>query len=169
MDILKVALEWAKDEIFSSTFFMIFGGLFILGSVGFWQIGRTDLAKAYVIPTLVAGLLLMIIGVGLFFTNKSRAANFPIAYEESRTAFVQSELDRAEKTIKEFQNVVFKAIPLIIVASALLVFFIESSRWRAIGIVTIALMVVILLIDTNSSQRMVEYHKELKAWEAQDD
>ena len=34
---------------------------------------NTDLAKAYIIPALVAGLLLMTIGLGLFFTNKSRS------------------------------------------------------------------------------------------------
>ena len=71
MDILKTATDWAKAEIFSSSFFIVFGALFVAVSIGFWQLGKTDLAKAYVIPTLVAGVLLMIIGLGLFFNNLS--------------------------------------------------------------------------------------------------
>lgn len=62
MDILKMATDWAKGEIFSSAFFIIAGVLFVAASIGFWQLGKTDMAKAYIIPTLVAGALLMIIG-----------------------------------------------------------------------------------------------------------
>lgn len=72
MDILKAATDWAKAELFSTPFFMLFGLAFLVASLGFWQLGKTDIARAYIIPTLVAGSLLLIIGVGLFFTNKSR-------------------------------------------------------------------------------------------------
>ena len=72
MELLKLAIEWAKSEVFSTRFFIVFAILFLIASVGFWQLGKTDIAKAYIIPTLVAGVLLMTIGLGLFFTNKSR-------------------------------------------------------------------------------------------------
>ena len=65
MELLKLATEWAKSEVFSTRFFILFALLFLVGSVGFWQLGKTDLAKAYIIPTLVAGVLLMTIGLGL--------------------------------------------------------------------------------------------------------
>jgi cytochrome oxidase assembly protein ShyY1 len=64
MELLKLAIDWAKTEIFSSTFFVVFGILFLLASLGFWQFGKTDLAKAYIIPSLVAAVLLLIIGSG---------------------------------------------------------------------------------------------------------
>ena len=35
MDILKLANEWAKAEIFSSKFFILFGLVFLAGSIGF--------------------------------------------------------------------------------------------------------------------------------------
>ena len=66
MQILKVATDWAKAELFSTPFFVLFGLLFLIASVGFWQLGKTEIAKAYMLPTLVAGSLLIIIGVGLF-------------------------------------------------------------------------------------------------------
>lgn len=76
MELIKLSTEWAKAEVFSTRFFILFAILFLIVSIGFWQLGKTDLAKAYIIPTLVAGLLLMTIGVGLFYTNKSRITQF---------------------------------------------------------------------------------------------
>ena len=46
---------------------MLFAILFFTASIGFWLFGKTDLAKAYVIPNLIAGLLIMTIGIGLFY------------------------------------------------------------------------------------------------------
>ena len=39
IDILKTATDWAKAEMMSSGFFAICGILFILISLGFWQMG----------------------------------------------------------------------------------------------------------------------------------
>ena len=52
MDILKAATDWAKAEVFSSMFFIFFAILMLLGSLGFYGIGKTAMAKAYVIPML---------------------------------------------------------------------------------------------------------------------
>ncbi|GAL01208.1 hypothetical protein JCM19314_652 [Nonlabens ulvanivorans] len=161
MDILKLATEWAKSEVFSTRFFILFGLLFIIASIGFWQLGKTDLARSYIIPTLVAGIMLLTIGIGLFYTNKSRITQFEKAYNENATAFIQSELDRTEKTLKEYDTIVFKAIPLIIIAAALILIFINSTMWRSISITTIAMLIVILLIDGTAHSRIENYHQQL--------
>ena len=96
MEILKIAVEWAKAEVFSTRFFIFFAILFIIVSIGFWQLGKTDIAKAYIIPTLVAGVLLLTIGLGLFFTNKSRIKEFETAYNSDSSAFIASEIARTE-------------------------------------------------------------------------
>lgn len=167
MDILKLATEWAKAEVFSTRFFIYFAMLFLVVSLAFWQWGKTDIAKSYIIPTLVAGILLMIIGLGLFFTNKSRITAFEKAYYTDAAAFVESELDRAEATLKEYQTVVFKAIPVIIIIAALLIIFINTPTWRAISITTIAMLTIILFIDGTAHARIDTYHKELKLVEIQ--
>lgn len=161
MDILKAATDWAKAEVFSTSFFIFFGIAFVLLGVGFWQLGKTDLAKAYIIPTMVAGALLMIIGFGLFFTNKARITQFEESYNNDQLAFVQSEIDRAESTLKEYKNVVFTAIPLIIVACALVLMFLNTPIWRASMITAIAMLIVILFIDGTASARIEKYHKQL--------
>lgn len=162
MDILKTATDWAKAELFSTPFFILFGLVFLSASIGFWQLGKTDIARSYIIPTLVAGALLMIIGLGLFYTNKSRITEFETAYHKDASVFVASEITRAENTLKEYNTIVFKAIPIIIIAAALLIIFVNTPIWRAISITTIALMIVILLIDGTAHARIQTYKKQLE-------
>lgn len=162
MEILKTATDWAKTEVFSSAFFIIFGVVFVLASIGFWQMGKTDMAKAYIIPTLVAGALLLTIGLGLFFTNKSRITEFETAYNSDAPAFVESEIVRVERTLKEYQTIVFKAIPFIITIAALLIVFVDKPMWRASAITTIAMMVVILLVDGTAKARIEAYNEQLE-------
>lgn len=161
MDILKAATEWAKAELFSTPFFILFGLGFMAASLGFWQLGKTDMARAYIIPTLVAGALLTIIGLGLFFTNKKRITQFEKAYNADATAFVKLERVRAEATLKEYRNVVFTAIPLIIAACAIGIMFLHTPIWRASLITTMAMLVVILLIDGTAYARIDAYNQQL--------
>lgn len=163
MDILKVAQDWARAEVFSTRFFIIFALLFLAASAGFWQMGKTELAKAYIIPLLVAGVLLMTIGLGLFFTNKARITQFEKAYNEDASAFAASEMARVESTLKEY-TVVFKVVPMIIVVAALLVIFLNTPTWRAIGITTMAMMIVILLVDGTAHARIAAYYEQLQAF-----
>ena len=153
MELLKLATDWAKAEVFSTRFFILFAILFLIASIGFWQLGKTDLAKAYIIPTLVAGLLLLIIGIGLNYTNIQRVQQFEKDFNTDETAFYQSEIERTESTLKEY-SVVFKVIPILIIIAALLILFINTPTWRAISITTIAMLIVILLVDGTAHSRI---------------
>ena len=162
MELLKLATEWAKAEVFSTRFFILFAILFIAASIGFWQLGKTDLAKAYIIPTLVAGVLLLIIGSGLNYTNIQRVNQFEKAFNEDAASFWNSEIQRTESTLKEYK-VVFKVIPIMIIIAALLILLIQIPTWRAISITAIAMLIVILLVDGTAYARIESYHKELKS------
>ena len=161
MDILKAATQWAKAELVSTPFFALAGICFLALWFGFWQAGKTELAKAYIIPTIIAGALLVIIGLGLYFTNKSRIAQFEKAYNENTMAFVESELERADATLKEYKNIVFTGIPLIILICAVVLFFINTPIWRASIITTISMLSVILLIDGLAHARISAYNEQL--------
>ena len=161
MDILKAATDWARAELFSTPFFVLFGVGFVVASICFWQLGRTELARAYIIPTLVAGVLLIIIGTGLFYTNKKRLAEFPVAYKADAATFVQAERVRAEATLKEYQNVVFTAIPIILVLCAVGILFLSTPGWRASLITAMAMLIVILLIDGTAYARVDAYNQQL--------
>ncbi|MCI4670495.1 MAG: hypothetical protein MRZ79_20330 [Bacteroidia bacterium] len=161
MDILKAANDWGRAELVSTPFFVLFGVAFLAASIGFWQWGKTDLAKAYVIPTLVAGVMLALIGLGLFFTNRSRIAQSEKAFKEDPGAFVASELERTEATLVEYKNVVFTGIPIIITACAVVLLFINLPTWRASMITSIAMLAVILLIDGLADARIDHYKQQL--------
>jgi hypothetical protein len=161
MDILKIATDWAEAEVFSSAFFILFGVLFVLASLGFWQLGKTDMARAYIVPTIVAGVLLLTIGFGLLYANTSRITQFETAYNSDASAFVESELARVERTLNEYKTVVFKAISLIIAACALVIVFKSTPVWRASMITTIAMMAVLLLVDGTAHARIKAYGEHL--------
>ena len=161
MEILNLATNWAKAEVFSTRFFIFFAIGFLIASAGFWQLGKTELAKAYIIPTLVVGILLLIIGSGTNYTNIQRVKQFEKDFNTDETAFYQSEIERSESTIKQF-TFVFKLVPILIIVAALLILFINTPTWRAISITTIAMLIVILLVDGNAQSRIENYHKELK-------
>lgn len=161
MDLLKISIEWAKDEFFSSKFFILFGIVFLTAALGFWQLGKSETAKAFLYPLTVCGCLLLIIGIGLTYTNYTRIQSFEADYQTNPSAFVDAEIERSEKTIKEFELIVFKVIPFIMICAALGIIFVEKPFWRAISISTIAMMIVILLIDSNAYARIKDYHKNL--------
>ena len=62
----------------------------------------------------------------------------------------------------EYRTIVFKIIPYIIVVAALLIVFIDKPTWRATAITTIALMIVILLVDSNANARIEAYNTQLR-------
>ena len=89
MDILRVSIDWTRAEMVSSSFFVVFGLLFVIGGFGFWQIGKTEMAKAYVLPTFIAGALFLIIGIGIFAQSYGRLSSFPIANSIPQTCWTR--------------------------------------------------------------------------------
>lgn len=167
MDILKTSTDWAKAEIFSSSFFILFGMMFIAASIGFWQLGKTELAKAFISPMFIAGTFLLIAGLGLVYTNNSRVNSFTTHYNNDISAFVQSEIIRVEKTENEYKNIAFKIFPMIVIISALFIIFTDNLMVRTISITTIATMVVIFFVDGNAWARIENYKKTLLEIQAQ--
>lgn len=161
MDILKTATDWAKADVFSSSFFVVFAVVFILAGLGFWQFGKTDISKAYVIPALVAGILLLIIGFGLTFSSHQKVASFSAAHSADASAFVESEIARVDKLLNDYRLAVLNIFPIVIAVCAILIVFLNAPLWRASLITTIALLVVILLVDTNAIARLKVYKEQL--------
>ena len=166
MELLKLATEWARAEVFSTRYFIFFAIGFLIASIGFWQLGKTELAKAYIIPTFVAGILLLIIGSGLNYTNIQRVKQFEKDFKTDASAFYQTEIVRSEDTLKEY-SIVLKVIPILIIIAALLILFVNTPTWRAISITSIAMLVIILLVDGTAHSRIEKYHKELKLMDIQ--
>ena len=111
---------------------------------------------------MVAGILLLIIGSGLNYTNIQRVKQFKKDFNTDASAFYQSEIERSESTLKEY-TVVFKVIPILIIVAALLILIMNTPTWRAISITSIAMLIVILIVDGTAHSRIESYNTELKA------
>lgn len=161
MDILKTSIDWTKAEVLSSMFFILFGGMFLSASFAFWQIGKTELARAYVIPTLISGTLVLIIGLGISIQSYGRISSFETAFNADASGFIASEIARAEKVLGDYNLAVFRIIPIIVTVCAILFLFVEAPIWRASLVTTITLMGLVLLVDTNASARLDAYRDQL--------
>ena len=162
MHILKTAMDWAKAEMFSSMFFAVFGIVFLFASASFWYLGKTETAKAFVIPLLVTGILLVILGVGLVIANQWRLSTFPTAFAADAKAFLAAEMTRADKTVSGYQKVVHIYLPAIIALCALTLLVVRTANWQASMVAIIAMMAVIMLVDTNAATRMERYQDRLE-------
>jgi hypothetical protein len=160
MEIIKLSTDWAKAEVFSAKMAGLLSLVVLLAALGFWQWGKTPMAKSFVWPLLVAGLLLIAVGAGLYFANKPRIAQFEAAYKRDADSFIQNELVRTAKS-KHDLALVFKVLPAIIIAAALLIMFSQTPLWRAVGVTTILLMTLLMLIDSNTDARNTAYHQKL--------
>jgi len=161
VDILKLSTDWAKAEVFSAKIVTLLSLLFFLVASGFWQFGKTAMAKAYVWPLFIVGVLMIAIAAGLYFTNKPRISSFETAYKNNSDEFIQNEIARTAKSQKDLVTIVFKVLPAIIIAAAFLIMFVSTPLWRAIGITIIAFMACLMFIDSNTSERNANYHQQL--------
>ena len=46
MDIIRLSTDWAKAEVFSAKMLTLLSVVFFLVAFGFWQLGKTVMAKA---------------------------------------------------------------------------------------------------------------------------
>lgn len=163
MDILKASTDWARAELLSNGFFAVFGVMFLAASFGFWQRGETDMARAFVIPTLVAGVLLLILGGGLLYGTWTSAAGFAPAFAQDPAAFIASEIARADRTMATYSTAVFRVMPLMIAAAALLLLFVQPPGWRAALITAIVFLGLLMVIDSNANARLETYRTTLQS------
>ncbi len=164
MDILTLAQQWAKQEAFSSRFFIIAAVVFFAISFGFWKFGQSDISRAYIYPTLICGFLLAIIGGGLVYNDTKRYNTFPTEYNENPEAFLQAELDRSEKTAASSYTTIYLYIPILIIIAALLIIIFDKPIVRASCITTIAFLSVLLFVDSTAHSRIDTYNKILKTY-----
>lgn len=161
MDILKSAGDWAKVEMMSNGVFIVAGALFLASSLMFWQMGRTDTARGFVIPFLVAGGLLLILGGGLMFGTWQGLSGASAAVAQDRAAFAASEMARVEATMAQYSIAVFKVMPGLIAVAALVFLGVQGAVWRASMVTVMAVLCVIMIVDSNAYARLATYRLQL--------
>ncbi len=166
MNIVAAANKWAKDEITSSYFFMLFGILYLLLSVALWQIGDSTFQQALVLPFLVVGGLLLAAGISFDVSNTSKLKNFASDYANDPSGVITSELERTEKTMGTYRNVALKVFPGFILLAMLLFFLVASPLVKGICVAVVAFFAPLVLLDSQALKRMQVYHAALLAEKA---
>ena len=161
MDILKTSIDWARAELLSNGLFAIFGAMFLVASLLFWSRGETDMAKAFVFPMMIAGVLMLILGGGLFYGTWKSLTGFSTAFADDNARFIGLEVQRIDRTMSQYGSAVFNVMPLLITAAALLIVFVNSPGWRAAFITVIIFLGLIMLIDINANARLERYKADL--------
>lgn len=159
-DILKLSSEWARAELFSAKIIWLFSLLVLLSSAGFAYWGKTASAKAFVIPLLVSGIVLIAIGVGLYAANKPRITQFEKEYNADPKGFVEKEIQRTTKSEKDFV-MVFKILPTLMILGAILLLLVPSVNWRTISIVIVITVAFLMAVDMNTNARNAAYRESL--------
>ncbi len=78
-------------------------------------------------------------------------------------------MQRAETVLRQYAIAVFRVIPMIVAACAVVLVFVDGPQWRGALVTTIAMMSVILPIDSNANARLQVYQSALEqAASAQD-
>lgn len=162
MEILKSATNWAQAEAITSAFFVAFGVLFIIAGIGFWKLGKTKMARAYIFPSLIAGILLLLLGGALFDMYYSSIDGLTNKYNADPGAFVESEIARTNGAIIQYKSDLYNVFPIVIVIASILIIFIKRNIWRAIFITLIAISAIILLVDSHAISLLEAYNANLK-------
>lgn len=160
MDILKLSTDWAKAEVFSSKIVWLFSAIEIIAAIGFWQLGRTVMAKAFVWPLLLTGLFLIAVGAGLYFANKPRIERFEKEYHQDPDTFIKEEIQRTTVSQKQL-TLVFRILPAIIILAALAIMLLPMFPWRAIAVTIIITAAFLMIVDSNTEARNSDYHTQL--------
>ena len=162
MDVIRLSTDWARAEVFSAKIVWLASLFIIATSAGFAYFGKTSMARAYIWPSLAAGIFLIAVGIGLYLANKPRVTGFESEYKANPEIFVKAEIARAQKSKKELA-IVLKVLPLIILFAALVVLLVSNPIWRAIGISVVVLSVILLMVDSNTDARNSEYLQQLES------
>jgi hypothetical protein len=160
-DIAKLSDDWAKAEVFSGKIVWLFSVIYIAAAIGFWYLGRTEMAKSFTWPLLIAGIFLIAVGAGLFFANKPRIGQFEQEYRQDAGAFVKKEIERTGNSQKQL-NLVFRILPAIVIVAAIVILcFPNSPNWRAIGVTVMITAAFLMVVDSNTDARNTIYHSRL--------
>lgn len=164
MEILSLATDWAKAEANTAVFFIVFGILFILASIGFWRLGKTKMARVYIFPTLIAGILLILLGGALYDMYSSLIEGLTNKYNSDPGAFLEKEIIRTNASIVQYKYDLYGVFPIVIPIASLLMIFIKRPIWRAIFITIIAFSTILLLVDSHAIALLEAYNANLKEY-----
>ncbi len=160
MNILEYSIAWAKGEQFEGMCIAIGGIVSIILAGLLFKYGTTINAKSLVIPMLVLGLVFMLMGSFMTYSNGQRPAQFQQAYETDSSQFALDE----KKRVEEFQilypiSLGVSAVCFLITLAAFV--WSKSPNFHAISIALSVFGLSLIVIDYFSKERAALYYDHI--------
>lgn len=160
MSILEHSIAWARGEQFEGMCIAIGGVATMVVAFLFWKYGTSPNAKSLVLPSLVLGVLFILMGLTMINSNGKRPAQFQQAYESDRTQFLLDE----KKRVEDFQ--ILYPISLGVSAFFFLITIIafvwsKNPTFHAIGIALSTFGLALIVIDYFSKERAAIYYEHI--------
>jgi short-subunit dehydrogenase len=167
MDLLQIIVSYYQGETRHGFWAAVLGGLLLIGGMILlkWA-SPLSLLKGLSAPMLLFGLL---VGIGggadSFYTRKITPGKITL-YQKDSTDFLKKEKIKVEKTHRGWRGIrIFWA--LLGVGGLLLSFLITKPLWIGAGLGTLALAIIISLLELYSMRFNEQYYRAIQTATAQ--
>ncbi len=160
MDLIKTATEWALGDALQGKLMMASG---VLALTGIFFILKSDapLLKGMLIPLALFALIGLSYGGYLAFTRAGHLQKVETLYASDANQAVAQELEKAERDNYNY-TLIKKIWPVLIVITAVLLFFFKGDYAKGVLIALLILFVYGLLVDTLLHHRLTPYYELLQ-------
>lgn len=159
MDFFQHTLNWVRGEILESVFITISGIVIVTIAVLLFKNGSAG-AKAFWLPLLLVGAIMVIAGGFQVDANQRRRDQFEIRYQ-TETDFVLQEKGRVEQFMPLYVQVRV-VVTLFFLFGMTLIWFSENRYLHGMAIGLIMLAVSALIIDYFSKERADLYYEMIQ-------
>jgi hypothetical protein len=160
MDFIEHTQNWIKGEIFEAKWIVLFGLFTIIVAFLFWKTGTTPNAKAMLFPLLTVGILFLVSGSTMLYTNPKRSNDYAEAYKNDPVNLIEAEKERVEYFMTWYPQIRY-VMTGIAVLGILLFLFWSVPIGRAIGIALILIALTTFVIDHFSEERANIYYEQI--------
>lgn len=150
-----------------SILFLIIGIAAFVTAIVFFFFLKTNFYKGAVIPLLLIGLLMGVVGYTIYKRSDSDRMRNVYAYDMNPSELKEKELPRMKAVMKSFIVYRYTEIFLFLVGAALYIYFIRDVKnefWRGFGLGLAIMALVALTTDFFAEKRGKIYTKGIESF-----
>ena len=157
---LQNTIDWYGGEILEAKFFIAFGVFLLCSTVLLYIYGNPSSAKALIIPLIVIGILIALLGFGGVYSNSHKIVEVEQSFKQNQKEFVEAEISRVEGL--NYYRPLSIAISLLCFLFAIgILYFVKNIQWQAIAIALILFGSAFTTVNYFANERTITYYNKL--------
>ncbi|WP_375584336.1 hypothetical protein [Cyclobacterium xiamenense] len=157
MKFVKHSIQWAKGEVFEGVCIGITGLLVLILASLLWKYGSTENARVLVLPTLGLGILFVLMGSFMVYSNSHRQLSFQQSYDANANQFLLDEKKRVEAFQVLYPTSLSISFACFVATIAAFVWS-KNPHFHAVGLALSVFGLSLLIIDYFSKERASVYY-----------